>query len=217
MAIQSKKPRSAGAAKRSEPTTPARRKTADDYYEAAERWAEELRTLRRLLLESGLAESLKWGSPCYSHNGKNVVGVGAFKSYFGLWFFQGALLSDDAGVLINAQQGKTKAQRQWRMHSARDIRPATVRGYVKAAIANVDSGREVRAERNKPLELPEELATALRQTKGATAAFRKLTTGKQREYATYIAEAKRENTRLTRAAKAIPMILSGGGLNDRYR
>ncbi len=195
----------------------ARKKTAADYYASASNWQEELARLRDILLKTGLDEELKWGAPCYTHKGKNVVGVGAFKSYFGLWFFQGALLDDEASVLINAQEGKTKALRQWRMRSAKDVKPAIIRRYVKAAIENVDTGDEIKADRNKRLSVPDELGKALRKTKGATAAFRALTPGRQREYAGYIAEAKRESTRLSRANKVLPMILKGVGLNDRYR
>ena len=70
----------------------------------------------------------------YTWKGKNVVGIGGFKSYFGLWFFDGASLEDDKGVLINAQPGKTKSLRQWRMTSAKEIKPAAIKRYVKEAM-----------------------------------------------------------------------------------
>ena len=103
------------------------------------------------------------------------------------------------------------------MHSAADIRPAVIRRYVREAIDNVDAGRQIEADRNKALELPAELRRALRQSKGATAAFRTLTPGRQREYADYVGSAKREDTRQKRIDKILPMILAGAGLNDRYR
>ena len=43
------------------------------------------------------------------------------------------------------------------------------------------------------------------------------TRGKQREYAEYIAGAKREETRSKRLQKVFPMIEAGIGLNDKYR
>ncbi len=90
-----------------------RAKSVDAYINQSAQWHDELKLLRRILRWTSLKEEIKWGAPCYTHNGKNVVGVGAFKSYFGLWFHQGALLKDDNNVLINAQEGKTKALRQW--------------------------------------------------------------------------------------------------------
>lgn len=106
---------------------------------------------------------MKWGAPCYTWKGKNVVGIGGFKSYFGLWFHQGALLNDDAGVFVNAQEGKTKALRQWRMNAASDIEPVVIRRYVKEAIASVDGGREIKAEPSTAVVVPDELQKALQQ------------------------------------------------------
>ncbi len=191
--------------------------SVDDYIDNAEHWQAELLRLREILKSTRLEETVKWGGPCYTWKGKNVVGLGAFKSYFGLWFHQGALLRDDAKVLINAQEGKTRALRQWRMSSPRDIRPAVLKRYIEEAIANVDAGQEIKADRKRKLALPEELGKALRRTKGATAAFRGLTPGRQREYADYIASAKREDTRQKRIDKVLPMITAGIGLNDKYR
>jgi uncharacterized protein YdeI (YjbR/CyaY-like superfamily) len=117
-----------------------RHKSVDAYIDAAPIWQMELKSLRRTLLSTGLSETLKWGAPCYTFNDRNVVGIGAFKAYFGLWFFQGALLRDPEKVLINARDGRTRAQRQWRMRSAKDIRQAVIKRYVKEAIAIVSSG-----------------------------------------------------------------------------
>jgi len=194
-----------------------RASSVEDYIENAEAWQSELQKLREVLCKTPLHEEVKWGAPCYTWNGKNVVGIGGFKSYFGLWFHQGALLKDDEKVLINAQEGKTKALRQWRMTSIAEIKPALIKRYVKEAIAHVDAGREIKATRARTVEVPGEFARAMRKHKGATAAFRGLTPGRQREYSEYIASAKRDDTRQTRIAKVLPMIVAGIGLNDRYR
>lgn len=85
-----------------------RAKSVDDYVDQSDQWRDEIRRLREILRSTNLLEEIKWGAPCYTCKGKNVVGLGAFKSYFGLWFHQGALLKDDQKVLINAQEGVTK-------------------------------------------------------------------------------------------------------------
>lgn len=114
----------------------AAHKTVDDYMREAKQWNDELRRLREIVLSTGLIETVKWGAPVYTNaDGRNVVGIGGFKSYFGLWFFEGAKLADDGNLLINAQPGKTKLLRQWRMTSAKDLKPALVRRYVKEAAA----------------------------------------------------------------------------------
>ncbi len=195
----------------------ARSKTVDDYVAGLSNWQPEVQILVGLCRAAGMDETIKWGAPCYSRNGKNVVGIGAFKAYFGLWFFQGALLDDKDGVLINAQAGKTKALRQWRMQSAQDIRKAAIKRYLKAAAQLADSGQEVKVSRPKSVSIPEELQSALSKNKANRSAFDKLRPGQQREYANYIAEAKRADTRQRRIEKILPMIRAGAGLNDRYR
>jgi len=194
-----------------------RAKSVTGYIQNASAWNDELKHLRDTLRATPLTEEIKWGGPCYTYKGKNIVGIGGFKSYFGLWFHQGALLKDNKNVLINAQQGKTKALRQWRMSSNKDIKPAIIKSYVKEAMTLVDQGREIKPNRTAPIDVPQELQKGMRRHKGATAAFRKLRPGLQREYAEYIAAAKRDETKRNRIAKILPMIISGVGLNDKYR
>lgn len=191
-------------------------KSVDDYY-ANTPWHDEIARIRKILLATPLTEELKWGAPCYTFDGQNVVGVASFKSYFGLWFHQGALLRDEANVLINAQKGTTKALRQWRMSSAADIKVGVVKSYVKEAIQLVKDGRKIEPARNKPVVVPPELKTAFNKNAKAAKAFDKLRMGLQREYANYITDAKQSATKTRRIEKILPMIVSGNGLNDKYR
>ena len=68
-----------------------------------ERWEAEIAEMRGL---AGLAmkEECKWGKPTYTVDGKNIVIVQGFKEYFGLGFFQGALLTDPKKVLVQLGQ-----------------------------------------------------------------------------------------------------------------
>lgn len=194
-----------------------RYKSVDEYIASANDWQAELERLRTVLQATPLTEVVKWGAPCYTYKGKNVVGLAAFKGWVCLWFHQGALLKDDSKVLMNAQEGKTKALRQWRMTSAREIKPAIIKRYVKEAMRLVDAGKQMQAARSRTVEIPDELTRAMRRHKGATAAFRALTPGRQREYAEHIASAKRDDTKLKRIEKVLPMITAGEGLHDKYR
>ena len=191
--------------------------TVDDYIAQADRWRAELTRLREILVATGLEECIKWGAPCYTYAGRNVVGMAGFKSYFGLWFHQGALLADDAKVLINAQEGKTRSLRQWRMQSGADIRPTIIRRYVREAVGLAREGRNVTPVKPKRTVLPEELRAALAKDSATRKRFDELTPGRQRDYAEYIASAKRAATRASRLARILPMIAAGIGLNDRYR
>ena len=194
-----------------------RHKTVDDYIANAGLWQAEIRRLREVLLSTELTEDVKWGGPCYTYEGKNVVGIGGFKSYFGLWFFQGALLQDKKKVLINAQEGTTKALRQWRMNSAKEIKPAAIRAYVREAIQLVKDGKRIGPQKKKPIVVPPELKKALAKNAPARKGFANLRPGLQREYTDHVASAKREATKLKRIAKILPMMTAGKGLHDKYR
>jgi uncharacterized protein YdeI (YjbR/CyaY-like superfamily) len=191
--------------------------SVDDYIANAEKWQAELVRLRKVLLSTSLTETVKWGAPCYTYDGKMVVGLGAFKSYVGLWFYQGALLTDKDGVLINAQEGRTKALRQWRFTAGNEIRVRKIKAYVREAIVIAEQGKEIKPDRSKPVDVPVELKQALARNKQAQSNFRKFGKGKRREFAEYIASAKRDLTKESRLQKIIPMIESGIGLNDKYR
>jgi uncharacterized protein YdeI (YjbR/CyaY-like superfamily) len=103
------------------------------------------------------------------------------------------------------------------MKSAADIKPAIIKAYVKEAAALAKAGNEIKPDRNKKLVIPPELKAALAKNKRAAAAFEKLTPGKQREYAEHIIEAKQAATKDRRLTKILPLIIAGGGLNDKYK
>lgn len=192
-------------------------KTVDDYLAKKEEWSEALALLRSILLEMELEETVKWGAPVYTSEGKNIVGIGAFKSYVGLWFFQGALLKDSAGKLMNAQEEKTKAMRQWRFDSLEAIDKKLIKQYVAEAIQNQQAGREIKPAKNQPLNLPDELTAAFAENPTLKKCFDQLSLSRQREFSEYIGEAKRTETRASRLQKSIPLILDKKGLHDKYR
>ncbi len=192
-------------------------KSVADYIRASGQWTEELRSLRAVLKSTELEETIKWGAPCYTYQGKNVVGLASYTDYFGLWFHQGAMLKDASKKLINAQEGKTRALRQWRMSKASDIKPSIIRRYVKESMVNIDNGIAIKPVKAKSVSVPSELQTALAKNKKLKIAFDKLTPGKQREYSTHLHEARQATTRERRLKKMLPLILAGKGLNDRYR
>jgi uncharacterized protein YdeI (YjbR/CyaY-like superfamily) len=178
-------------------------------------WAEELELLYSIVRSTELEETIKWGGPCFTINGKNVLGIGGFKSYVGIWFHQGVFLKDPQKVLVNASEEKTKALRQWRFQSINEIKPKLVKAYVLEAIENAKAGKELKPEKKKTGDLPEELKSALKKEKKLQSNFSQLTPFKQREYIDYILDAKQEKTRIARVEKSIPLILEGKGLNDK--
>tara|TARA_R110002073_G_scaffold128999_2_gene275025 strand:+ start:4446 stop:5039 length:594 start_codon:yes stop_codon:yes gene_type:complete len=189
-----------------------------EYIEKKENWKEELSRIRKALLELPFEETIKWGAPTYTYEGKNIVGLAAFKSYCGLWFFQGALLKDTQKVLLNAQEGKTKAMLQWRFSSMEEIDVDLIKSYAMESIENQKAGKVIKPQRNtKPLIVPEQLQVELDKNPKLKEKFETFSLSHKREYANYILEAKKEETKQNRLAKIIPMILEKIGLHDKYR
>lgn len=189
-----------------------------EYINDKNTWTQELNLLRFVLLEVGFEETVKWGAPVYVHKGKNIVGLSAFKNYCGLWFFQGSFLIDEQKKLVNAQEGKTQAMRQWRFFTVEDIQPDLVKQYALEAIKNSEEGKELKVKRNtKPLSIPDELQLEFDKNERLKEAFNGFSLSKQREFSDYISEAKREATKQKRLEKIIPMILNGVGLYDKYK
>ncbi|NER16052.1 YdeI/OmpD-associated family protein [Spongiivirga citrea] len=186
------------------------------YFKRNLQWGEELYYLRSLLNQSELTEDYKWNFPVYTLNNKNVIGLGAFKAYVGLWFFQGSFLKDEHKVLINAQEGKTKGLRQWRFTGKEEMDEALIVKYIAEAIQNQKDGKEIKIGKKSDV-IPEILAEKLAKDKTLQTTFNALKAGQKREFIEYINEAKREATKLSRLEKIIPMILSGVGLHDKYK
>ncbi len=69
-----------------------KRKSADDYYRAPSQQKNILTRPREIVLNTELQETVKWGMPTYTLGGKNVIGIGACKSYSGIWFLNGVFL-----------------------------------------------------------------------------------------------------------------------------
>ncbi len=195
-----------------------RASSVEEYIEFHEKFSKALETLRRLMLETEMTETLKWGIPTYTVNGKNVCGIGAFKNHFGIWFFNGVFLKDEHRLLRNAQEGKTRAMRQMIFESEREIREDLVKLYIREAIDNQKAGLVVKPRpTKKSVDIPEELKTTFQSNPVAAKEFNRLAPYKQREYSEYISSAKREATRKSRLEKIIPMIENGIGLNDKYK
>ncbi|MBT3254074.1 MAG: hypothetical protein HN995_10435 [Candidatus Marinimicrobia bacterium] len=194
-----------------------RAKSVNQYIQNQPHWAKALSKLRKALLELGLEETIKWGGPVYMYEKKNIVSIGGYKSFVSLWYYQGALLKDEKGLLVNAQEGITKAQRQMRFQHADEINIAVVKSYTLEAIDNQKAGKELKADTQKPLIIPDELEKILKTQAKLSSSFDALNLSKRREYADYISNTKRAETKLNRIEKITPMILNGVGLSDKYR
>lgn len=189
----------------------------DEYILLHKEHSAMLYQLRNIMLEFSLEETIKWGGPVYTYNSKNVIGMGVFKSFISIWFFQGVFLKDKAKVLINAQEGTTKALRQWRFSFNEKIPFQIVKTYVQEAIDNQKKNKKINQVKAAKHITPKILMEALKETPDLNEAYQSFTIARQNEFCAYIDQAKMEFTRINRLKKIIPMILQGEGLNDRYK
>ncbi|WP_394970637.1 YdeI family protein [uncultured Croceitalea sp.] len=188
------------------------------YYEEEHHYKNAIGILRGLVLKTKLEETYKWMFPTYTLEGKNVLSICKFKGHFCIWFFNGVFLTDSNNVLRNAQDGKTKAMRQWKFTEENQIDKKAILGYISEAIDNQKNGRiSYPSKTSKPIAIPELLLTEFKKNKQLKNAYNTLTTYKQKEFNEHIATAKQEKTKLRRLEKIIPMILAGEGLSDKYR
>jgi uncharacterized protein YdeI (YjbR/CyaY-like superfamily) len=180
-----------------------------------DRWAAEAAAMRRVLAGFAMKEERKWGKPTYTVDGKNVVIMQGFKEYFALGFFQGALLKDRKKLLV--QLGQVQAGRVMKFTSAKDItaNAATIKAYVREAIAVAKSGLRVKKRTTSDFPVPEELTERFRKDPPFKRAFEALTPGRQRSYLYHFGAAKQSATRVARIEKARAAIFAGRGFLER--
>ncbi|MGN7823680.1 hypothetical protein HGH92_27670 [Chitinophaga varians] len=187
----------------------------DAFMERSDKWREEFEKLREILLDCQLTEELKWGVPCYTYNGNNIVLMHGFKEYCAILFFKGALMADPEGILV-IQTENVQATRQVRFTNVREIVKLTraLKAYVYEAIEIEKAGYRVEYKKTEEFNMPEEFQQLLDKKPALKKAFEALTPGRQRGYLLYFSAAKQSKTRISRIEKYIDHILAGKGLND---
>lgn len=187
----------------------------DWFFEKETAWKAAYGKLREILLECEVREELKWGCPCYTVGGKNVVLIHGFQEYCALLFHKGALLRDEERLLVQ-QTENVQAARQMRFRGVEEVekRARVVRRYVEEAVELERAGVKVALKKTAEFAVPEEFAVKLKEMPELRVAFEKLTPGRQRGYLLYFGGAKQSKTRGERVEKCVERILEGRGLED---
>ncbi len=182
----------------------------DAFLERAEIWEQEFAALRKIVLDCGLDEELKWGQPCYSLGKANVVLIHGFKDYCALLFFKGALLKDPDGILVQ-QTENVQSARQIRFTGAAEIARMEnlLKDYIQQAIEVEKAGLKAEFKKTAEFEMPEEFKARLDGMPDLKAAFEALTPGRQRAYLLHFSGAKQSKTREARVEKHIARIFEG--------
>jgi uncharacterized protein YdeI (YjbR/CyaY-like superfamily) len=178
-------------------------------------WLDGLLDLRRICLDAGMSEHVKWAHPCYMHAGRNIAVMGAFRDDFRLSFFNAALMRDPHGVLVG-QGPNSRHPDCFKFDDNRQVvaSEAIIREYLAEAMGYAEQGIRPPKERHE-LELPDELVEALESDPELAQAFALLTPGRQRSYVVALDSAKTSATKVARIIKYRDKILAGKGALDR--
>ncbi|MDF1662818.1 MAG: YdeI/OmpD-associated family protein [Planctomycetota bacterium] len=179
-------------------------------------WTAELEWLRAVVLQSELTEEVKWGVPCYTFQGGNVLIVSAFKDYCSINFFKGVLLVKSKG-LLEKPGANSQASRVIRFTDLGVMQgmEADIKAAIHEAIEVERAGLKFKFKKN-PEPMPEELETRLAEDPTLKSAFEALTPGRQRGYILHFSGAKQSKTRAARIEKCLGKILNGEGMNEKY-
>ncbi len=187
----------------------------DDYLSNTTKFQKELELLRSIVLDCGLIEELKWGTPCYMFQKTNMILLGAFKDSCIISFLKGALLSDTENLLMKAGEN-TQAARIIKFTNVKDIVKikSILKRYIFEAVEIEKAGLKVEPKKHSEYNVPEELNNHFKQKPDFKKAFEALTPGRQRGYLLYFSDSKQSKTREARIEKYTQRIMSGKGIND---
>lgn len=185
----------------------------DTYIEAAAAFARPLLIeLRRRVHGSGLAidESIKWSHPAFLHDGRIVAFMAAFKAHVGFGFWKPKGADDGDGM------GQFGRLTDLSMLPGQDRVDAGLHDAIARHAAPAARGAPAPRAARTPLETPQALRVALEAHPAAKAAYEAFAPSHRREYAEWIAEAKREETRARRVAQAVEWLAEGRPRNWKY-
>ncbi len=179
-------------------------------------WQEGVGELRRICRDMDLQEVVKWGHPCYMHNNRNIILIGALRGDFRLIFFNAALMKDPHSIL--ERQGQNTRNPDMICFTDNNQvceKEEIIRSYIEEAIDYADRGIKPPKIKKEEIELPEELVNALDADVELAEAFYKLTPGRQRSYVFNLNSAKKSETRDARIIKFRGKIIAGKGALER--
>jgi uncharacterized protein YdeI (YjbR/CyaY-like superfamily) len=187
----------------------------DWFFNKDSKWKEEYSMLRRIVLNCGLVEELKWGCPCYTFRESNIVLIHGFKDYCALLFMKGVLLKDSKGILIQ-QTVNVQVGRQARFRELKEIvkLEKDLKAYIYEAIEVEKQGLKVDMKKTEEYTMVQEFEARLDKNATLKKAFYALTPGRQRGYLYHFSMAKLAKTRETRIEKCVPKIMKGEGFDD---
>jgi len=178
-------------------------------------WIDGLTALRRIFLELGLKETVKWAHPCYTHAGRNIAIMGAFRSDFRLNFLNPGLLDDPLGLLeLQGPGSRTPSMIRFTATDQVGEKAGAIAAFARQLMDHAAAGTKA-PKTARALDMPDELAEALDADPELADAFHALTPGRRNSYLINLAQAKQPATRIARIEKFRPRIIAGKGALER--
>jgi uncharacterized protein YdeI (YjbR/CyaY-like superfamily) len=179
------------------------------------RWIDGLNHLRRICLDVGLEETVKWAHPCYMHAARNIAIFGAFQTDFRLSFMNPSLLKDTEGVLVpQGPNSQTPSMiRFTAVGQVGELEPV-IRDYLRQLVEHAETGTKA-PKAQRQIDMPDELVEALDADPELAEAFQALTPGRQKSYMFNLNQAKQSATRVARIEKFRGHIIAGKGAMER--
>ncbi len=164
-----------------------------------------------------VVETIKWSMPHFTHAGKIVCGMAAFKAHCALGFWQRDVLQIEGGE-------RSAMGDFGRITSLKGLPPARkFSAIIKDAVKNIDAGTDKPAVKKavgrrdpNSIAAPDDLAAALKKDRAALKTWDGFSYSHRKDYVEWITEAKREETRTKRIAEAVANMADGKSRNWKY-
>ncbi len=162
-------------------------------------------------------ETIKWGFPHFTYNGKIVCSMAAFKAHCAVGFWQ-------RDVLKIAGSERTPMGDFGRVTRLQDL--PTRRAFaslIKTAIKNIDKVTDKPVAKKAVVRrdpdsvfAPNDLLSSLKHNRAAQKIWDGFSYSHRKEYVEWITEAKRPETRARRVSDAVSMMATGQSKNAKY-
>lgn len=163
-------------------------------------------------------EKIKWSMPFFDYKGKMMCHMAAFKQHCAFGFFQAALMNEP--MLIQNAASESAMGHLGKITALKDLpSDKKIIGLIKNAMKVTDDGKRMV---KKPVEkseyiVPAYIISAIKKNKKALATFEAFAPSHRKEYATWIDEAKTDETKNKRIAQTIEWLLEGKSRNWKYQ
>ncbi|MEO6454934.1 MAG: YdeI/OmpD-associated family protein [Ginsengibacter sp.] len=196
-------------------------KRFDDYIAKSADFAKPILNHIRQLVHSTcpeVEENIKWSFPNFDYKGP-FCSMAAFKEHCSFGFWKAAIMKDAEKLKTNQA---TSMGHLGKIKSLADLPPDKILiAYIKEAITLNDQGIKLPPRKKdtekKELLIPDYFINSLKKNKDAYKIFEGFSPSHKKEYVEWITQAKTEETRNKRMAKALEQISESKGLNWKYQ